>query len=159
MIFTSPNMAVIIKLFKPKPMIIEIPSSSSRASHPASAEEEPLLSEEASSVDGGDPPERGPPIRKEVHSPRFELSIARISLVIDIVAYGTVVIFASQETFVLFGLLGAFGIGFSPAMQTLALAMYARRGGTETGRLFGALSVVQALRCVATSEGLCESGH
>jgi len=32
-----------------------------------------------------------------------------------------------------------------PAVQSLALLIYARRGGEGTGKLFGALSVVQAL--------------
>jgi len=35
--------------------------------------------------------------------------------------------------------------GFSPAIQSVALSLYRRRGGTESGKLFGALSVVQAL--------------
>lgn len=126
-------------------MVIEIPPSTSYATH--SAEEEPLLSGEGND-DAENPQERAKAIKKELHSPRFELNVARISLVVDIIAYGSMVLLASQTAFVAFGLLGALGVGFSPATQTLALAMYARRGGTETGRLFGALSVVQALRYV-----------
>ena len=64
--------------------------------------------------------------------------------------------------FTAFGMLGSLGAGFSPATQSVMLALYARRGGTEIGRLFGALSVVQALRydclpcilCVTISDGL-----
>lgn len=50
--------------------------------------------------------------------------------------------------FTAFGMLGSFGSGFGPAIQSVALEMYTQRGGTEAGRLFGALSVVQALRLV-----------
>lgn len=137
------TLPVAIKFFKPKPLIIEFPAPSSARSVPASEEEEPLLDPELS---GERPPPQVKMIKKELHSPRFELGVARLSLVIDIVAYGIMVLFASQKAFGLFGVLGAMGIGYSPAVQTLALALYARRGGTETGRLFGALSVVQALR-------------
>ncbi|KAJ3539408.1 hypothetical protein NMY22_g4751 [Coprinellus aureogranulatus] len=133
---------IIYKFFKPPPMIIEIPPSSTQTAH--SAEEEPLLSADANE-EANNSEESVKPIKKELHSPRFELNVARFSLIVDIAAYGSMVALASQTTFVAFGLFGALGIGFSPAMQTLALAMYARRGGTETGRLFGALSVVQAL--------------
>jgi len=48
-------------------------------------------------------------------------------------------------SFTVFGMLSAMGAGFSPAVQSVTLAMYSRKGGTEVGRLFGALSVVQAL--------------
>jgi hypothetical protein len=109
-------------------------------------EEEPLLESESSeNVSDPSTPRRVKMIKKELHSPRFELGVARLSLVIDIAAYGIMVLFASEKAFGIFGVLGAMGIGYSPAVQTLLLALYARRGGTETGRLFGALSVVQAL--------------
>ncbi|KAI0293358.1 hypothetical protein B0F90DRAFT_1822129 [Multifurca ochricompacta] len=43
--------------------------------------------------------------------------------------------------------LGALAAGYSPAMYSLSLELYARRGGSpsEAGRLFGAMSVIQAL--------------
>lgn len=130
-----------IKLFKAKPMIIEIPASRTRTSVATEdSEEEPLLEPNAAASD-----EPRTSIKKEIHSPRFELGVARLSLAFDAAAYALMVVYPSRKIFVIFGLFGAMGIGFSPAMQTLAMAMYSRRGGTETGRLFGALSVVQAL--------------
>ncbi len=51
----------------------------------------------------------------------------------------------SAWQFTIFGVLGSLGMGFNPAMQSVILALYVRRGGTESGRLFGALSVIQAL--------------
>ena len=43
---------------------------------------------------------------------------------------------------------GALGMGFGPAVHAVALALYNRRGGRDSGKLFGAMSVVQAIRCV-----------
>lgn len=43
--------------------------------------------------------------------------------------------------FTLFGVLGAFGACFAPAV----LALYSRGGGTEIWRMLSALSVLQAL--------------
>jgi len=37
------------------------------------------------------------------------------------------------------------GMAFSPAVQSVALALYVQQGNKESGRLFGALSVLQAL--------------
>ncbi|OAX30925.1 hypothetical protein K503DRAFT_148240 [Rhizopogon vinicolor AM-OR11-026] len=43
-------------------------------------------------------------------------------------------------------ILQALGVGYSPAVQAFALEVYNRRGGKgEPGKLFGAISVMQAL--------------
>jgi hypothetical protein len=47
--------------------------------------------------------------------------------------------------FTVYTALGSLGAAFTPAVQSLALGIYTRRGGEGTGKLFGALSVVQAL--------------
>lgn len=49
-----------------------------------------------------------------------------------------------------FGILGSFGIGFSPAAEAIILALFLRRGDTETGKLFGAIGLVQAIWCAST---------
>jgi len=41
--------------------------------------------------------------------------------------------------------MGSLGGGFSPAVHSVALELYSRKGGKETGKLFGALSVLHAL--------------
>ena len=41
--------------------------------------------------------------------------------------------------------IAAFGSGFSPGIQSVAVEVFQRGGGQETGRLFGAMSVIQAL--------------
>ena len=81
----------------------------------------------------------------ELDSSHFDLALAQISLVVDIASY---VLLASVPTAVAFTLGtmgGSMGAGFNPAVQSVALGLYRRRGGTENGKLFGALSVVQAL--------------
>lgn len=86
-----------------------------------------------------------PPVRKEIHSPAFDLGLARASLLIEIISYSFMGLAPTPISFTVFGMLSAIGSGFSPAVQSVTLAMYSRKGGVEVGRLFGALSVVQAL--------------
>jgi len=83
---------------------------------------------------------------KSSYSPKFDLNLARISVVIDILA-SLVQLFASNSPVFLCGsVLGALGSGFSPAVHAFALDLYSKRGGNgQAGRLFGAISVVQAL--------------
>lgn len=83
--------------------------------------------------------------KKEVHSPTFDLNLARVSLFLDLLSFLGMGLATRSGLFTLFGVLGAFAAGFAPAVQSVALALYSRRGGTEIGRLFGALSVLQAL--------------
>ncbi|OJA15917.1 hypothetical protein AZE42_11217 [Rhizopogon vesiculosus] len=48
--------------------------------------------------------------------------------------------------FVCGSILQSLGVGYSPAVQAFALEVYNRRGGKgEAGKLFGAISVMQAL--------------
>ena len=118
-------------------MIIELPAPPESPS-----ERQPLLSS------GSNQPSYASntrTVKKELHSTTFELGVARVSLIAEIVAYVLMGLAPTGTTFAMFGVIAAFGVGFSPAIQTCALALYASKGGTETGRLFGALSVVQAL--------------
>lgn len=119
-----------IKIFKPKPIIIEIAQTPSERS--------PLLSSSDATRDI-------PKKKKEIHSPAFDLGLARASLFIEIVAYTFMGLAPTPLAFTAFGMLGSMGSAFSPATQAVTLALYTRRGCTETGRLFGALSVLQAL--------------
>ena len=62
-----------------------------------------------------------------------------------------------------FSVIAAFGGGFGPAAQALALELYNSRakmlgeveedGTAEAGNLFGAMSVVQAMGCVVPPLG------
>jgi MFS family permease len=80
------------------------------------------------------------------HSSKLDLTIARVSLVVDIIAL-LIMMFASDGLlFVCGSILQSLGVGYSPAVQAFALEVYNRRGGKgEAGKLFGAISVMQAL--------------
>ncbi|KAF9014116.1 major facilitator superfamily domain-containing protein [Cyathus striatus] len=116
-LFLAIILPITIKLFKPKPVTIEFLVNSS-------SETEPLLSPTSS--------EHTPPkmIRKEIHSPAFDLNLARASLLIDALSYAFMGLTRSPIVF---------------TCSSVTLALYSRRGGTESGKLFGAMSVVQAL--------------
>ena len=86
-------------------------------------------------------------IKKEIHSPLFDLNLARVSLLVDMVSYISMGLAQSPIVFALSGVFGTMGSGFSPAAQSVALALYAKRGGVETGRLFGAIGLIQVIRC------------
>ena len=123
-------------MLKPKPLVLEIPV--------APTETTPLLNSPSSS---SSTIVARKTIKKEIHSPLFDLNLARASLLIDIISYTSMGLSQSSIPFALSGCFGAFGVGFTPAAQSVALALYARRGGIEIGRLFGALSLIQAMRC------------
>ncbi|KAJ7039945.1 major facilitator superfamily domain-containing protein [Mycena alexandri] len=81
------------------------------------------------------------------HPSSFDLSLARISLFVEIIGY-TLMPFAPTGLFyTAFTILASFGAGFSPAIQSVALELYAQQndGTMESGKLFGGLSVIQAL--------------
>ncbi|KZT35058.1 MFS general substrate transporter [Sistotremastrum suecicum HHB10207 ss-3] len=121
------SLPLFIKYFKPKPPI-HLPSSAS----------EPLLNDPAS------PPKPATAPVKH-HSPKFDILLLRLSLAIEVVAYSSLIFFRTPQWWFIATIVGAFGSGFGPALQSIALEVYARRGETEAGKLFGALSVVNSL--------------
>ena len=98
-------------------------------------------------------------IKREIHSPLFDLNLARASLLVQIVSYTSMGLARSPILFALSVILAPMGAGFSPAVQSVALALYAKKGGVETGKLFGAISLIQVIRCdyifVLSTCGLC----
>ena len=82
---------------------------------------------------------------KDPSSPRLDLNTARVSLVMELTAYTLMATAKSGTLFTAYTALGSLAAGLTPAVQSLALGIYAGRGGEETGKLFGGLSVVQAL--------------
>ena len=97
----------------------------------------------------------GPTSRLTPHTPSFDLGLARFSLILEVICYTLIPLVMTPVTFTALAMLGSFGGGFNPAVQALALELFSRRqpkdgdGGFEAGRLFGALSVIQALWCVS----------
>ncbi|KAG5352842.1 hypothetical protein C0989_000184 [Termitomyces sp. Mn162] len=114
-----------IKLYKPQAR----PSSG--------AEAEPLLS--------GSPREAA---MKMPHSTAFDLGLARVSLLVEVVSYSLMAYAPTALVFTRSSMMTSMGAGLNPALQSVALALYRRRGGMESGRLFGAISVLQALSYV-----------
>ena len=82
---------------------------------------------------------------KDPSSPRLDLNTARVSLAMELTAYTLMATAKTGTMFTAYTILGSLAAGFTPAIQSLALGIYAGRGGEETGKLFGGLSVVQAL--------------
>jgi len=122
-----------IKILKPKPFILEFPATP--------VETTPLLNLSSSSSTMIS----RKTIKKEIHSPLFDLNLARASLIVKIVSCTSMGLAQSPILFALSGTMGGFSLGFSPAVQSVALALYAKRGGVETGSLFGALSLLQVI--------------
>ncbi|KAF7338147.1 MFS domain-containing protein [Mycena venus] len=114
------------------PLGIKVAKRVSKRSRPSGSELDPLLSRATS---------------QEPHSASFDLSLARISLFIEIIAYGAMPLASTGAAFFGFTILSSFGAGFNPAVQSAALELYSKRIGTgvEAGKLFGGMSVIQAL--------------
>ncbi|PPQ91426.1 hypothetical protein CVT25_014314 [Psilocybe cyanescens] len=136
-IFMAIILPLLIKLFKPEPVVLVLPVTPSEAT--------PLLASDRDQSRSPSATRRPKTITKEIHSPAFDLGLARGSLIIEIIAYSTMGLATAPITFLVLSIFGSMGAGFSPAAQSVMLSLYSRRGGTEFGRLFGALSVVQAL--------------
>ncbi|KAJ7120490.1 major facilitator superfamily domain-containing protein [Mycena crocata] len=86
---------------------------------------------------------------RKPHTAFFDLWLARVSLMIEVVGYSLMPFAPTGLIFTLFTMLASLGSGFSPGVQSAALGLYtakmAGQGSVESGKLFGALSVVQTL--------------
>ncbi|KAI0353780.1 MFS general substrate transporter [Trametes cingulata] len=79
---------------------------------------------------------------------RFDLSLIRGSLFIDLLSHALVTLSpanASPTLFVGATALSSFGAGLVPATNSLALCIMQARGEDDAGKLFGAFSVLQAV--------------
>lgn len=82
------------------------------------------------------------------HTPLFDLTIARLSLLLEVACFGIFPLFASaplnvlRVSFIVLTVLSQCGAAFNPALQSLASELYASQGGTESGKLFGTLNVI-----------------
>ncbi|TRM62597.1 hypothetical protein BD626DRAFT_569746 [Schizophyllum amplum] len=117
---------VILKIFKPAPEILEFYQDDENA---------PLVSSGRPQV----------VVRKEIHSPLFDLRFARVCLLIEVIAYTGMALSPHPAAYTASAMGAAIGGALPAALQSVALDIYVRRGGTEAGKLFGAISVVQAL--------------
>ena len=104
----------------------------------SSVESEPLLN------DGNEPQSS----KKVAPIAIIDLWLARVAVSVDIVFYGLAFLTRSGALFAVYTSGISFGTHFGPTVQSIALDVYGRHGGTDTGRLLGALTVVSAMRCV-----------
>ncbi|KAH9037056.1 MFS general substrate transporter [Lactarius pseudohatsudake] len=81
------------------------------------------------------------------HSPALDLGIAKASLALHAVSFALIALSKNAGMFIAASMLATLSVGYAPVVQSLSLELYARRGGEawEVGRLFGAMSVIQAL--------------
>ena len=86
------------------------------------------------------------------HTPTVDLGLAKFSLVLQAMCFSLIAVLKDPVIFVSASALSALATGYSPMINSLSLELYTRRGGAayEAGRLFGAMSVIQALGCVPT---------
>jgi len=74
----------------------------------------------------------------------FDLRVARVSLFLGLLGHIIMTLASTPEVFFFGGIVWGLFSGFPAAMQSAALEVYRRSGGKETGKLFGALSVMQS---------------
>lgn len=77
-----------------------------------------------------------------IHDYKFDLRLARISILLDIISYTALCFTTTVSHFILFVMVQALGSGANPALSSLCL-MFA--DPNETGSLMGALSVLQII--------------
>ena len=81
-------------------------------------------------------------------SPVFDLALARASAALEAAGFLGMAVASTGTLFALASAIGSFAAGFSPATHALALDIYTNRRSQnrgQVGKLFGALSVIQAL--------------
>ncbi|KAI6006691.1 hypothetical protein F5J12DRAFT_892867 [Pisolithus orientalis] len=100
------------------------------------------------------PPSRSLADQRPNHSVNVDIFLARCAVGLEIVACWVMAAATSGTVFAAGTVVGAMSVAFSPTIQALALEVYhsernngtaARGGQGGTGKLFGALSVLQAL--------------
>ncbi|KAJ6525824.1 hypothetical protein DFH09DRAFT_1188244 [Mycena vulgaris] len=101
---------------------------------PPPSESEPLLSRDSDRLD-----------QDPTCASVFDLDLAHLSILVDMVTFVALPIAPNGTVFMVFSMLGSFGIGFGPAFRSVALNVYSRRfRKVESGKLF-ALSVASSV--------------
>lgn len=136
-----------IKIFLRKKQAIQLPVE---PNEPLNSSVSDVQLEEGSIHHEQTPPPERTDSKHPPHTPTFDLWLARFSAGLEFICYTVIAYSPSPMSFVVFGVLASWGGGFNPAVQALALELHSRRNGdseekVDTGRLFGALSVVQVM--------------
>jgi hypothetical protein len=95
------------------------------------------------------------PSHDRAHSLTFDLSLARLSLLVEMVSNASMAFASTPQVFTVSAVFSELGAGFAPAVESVALEVYVekvRQGNKadgsvplEIGRLYSGLAVVQAL--------------
>ncbi|KAL7283592.1 hypothetical protein ACG7TL_003027 [Trametes sanguinea] len=154
-IFLTAILPLILKFVAPTPPPIQLPTEPSEPLNAPSPIPDPdtLAPPSQTSASRSASPRRSPSRHGRTqhhhhhhpHTPAFDLALARVSLFLDALVYLGLTIAPNGLVFAATSCMGAVGMGFGPAIQSVALTLYNQRGGQDTGKLFGAMSVVQAL--------------
>jgi len=138
-----PHLAI-LRFCAPRPPPIQLPTSPTEALNASSSRLPPAHSRD----------------HIHAHTPKVDLGIAKVSLVLQATFFVLIAVSKDAVVFVTMGALGALAMGYPPTVQSLSLELYTRRGGapSESGRLFGAMSVIQTIGYVVPPEVLCEVG-
>ncbi|KAH8106787.1 MFS general substrate transporter [Cristinia sonorae] len=132
--FLAVLLPLIIKLFKPRGPAVQLPTTPNEPLQPAT-ETTPLRQGQQTRTT------YAPPSSQQ--SIAFDLTLVRVSIVIEFLSMIAIPFTSSPLIFTAFSILGSFGSGHAPAAQSVSLALYAQRGGVESGKLLGALGVLQ----------------
>lgn len=83
----------------------------------------------------------------EQNVPAVDLTLSRLSMITEIAVYIIFPFATAPWGFITTLAINSLGAGFVPAVQALALELYRFRDGAsaESGKLFGALSIVRAV--------------
>ncbi|KAJ7753718.1 major facilitator superfamily domain-containing protein [Mycena metata] len=121
------------------PFVIHLVKNRAAKNHKHNSEREPLLSDQDT------------PLTKYIPPKAYilDLTIARLSVLVDVITFAILPWAPTGLIFLVFISLGSFGAGLVPAVNSVALELYSRKLGKnaalESGKLFGAMSVVQAV--------------
>jgi hypothetical protein len=138
---------VAITWLKKKSPVTSLPTEPSEPLHM------PLLSDEDSP---SDPLPSQRPSPQDAHSSAFDLSLARVSLLIYVVFYVIMGLATNPWVFTVSSMFAQLGAGYLPGLHSVAMDMFVHRerqmrGGEEgglipieVGKLYGSLAVVQA---------------
>ncbi|KAJ7201587.1 major facilitator superfamily domain-containing protein [Mycena pura] len=125
------------------PPVIEFAKNRRKnASAPSvSSESQPLLPDQDST---------SRPSQRKAHESVFDLALARFSILVNTITFAILPFAPTGAIFILFISLGSFGSGLSPAVSSLAMELYTQKvvkdgRPVEAGKLYGAMSVVQAV--------------
>ncbi|KAJ7707843.1 major facilitator superfamily domain-containing protein [Mycena metata] len=121
------------------PFVIHLVKNRAAKNHKHNSEREPLLSDQDT------------PLTKYIPPKAYilDLTIARLSVLVNVITFAILPWAPTGLIFLVFISLGSFGAGLGPAVNSVALELYSRKLGKnaalESGKLFGAMSVVQAV--------------